>query len=167
MQNAKDDPKAIDEAIESIGKSLDELRSLSKIINPDTLTSLTLVEALQLEMERFNRLRYLETSLECSNSYFAIDRKIEIIIFRMLQEFFTNTIKHSKATKLDVYVNYTGNTLKITAKDNGVGFDSSKMNTYNGIGLSNIMNRAKLINAIVLIDSEIGQGTQLSFTYKI
>ena len=167
MQNAKDDPNAIDEAIETIGESLRELRSLSKLINPDTLSNLTLVEALHLEIERFKRLRYLETSLECSASYFAIDSKIEIIIFRMLQEFFTNTIKHSKATKLSVYVNYSGNTITIEAKDNGVGFDISQIDRQKGIGISNIKNRAKLIHAEANITSKIGEGTKLSFVYKI
>ncbi|RMA57791.1 sensor histidine kinase [Ulvibacter antarcticus] len=166
MQNAKDNPEAIDEAIETLGQSLDELRSLSKNINPDTLTNLTLVEALQLEIERFNRLRYLATSMECTASYFAIDHKIEIIIFRMLQEFFTNTIKHSKATKLEVKVRYSGKTLEIDACDNGVGFDANKISTFSGIGLSNMMNRAKLINADVRIESEPGKGTKLFFIYK-
>jgi len=167
MQNARDNPDAIDEAISTIGQSLNELRSLSKLINPDSLTNLTLVEALQMEIERFNRLRYLEASGEYSVNYFEIDSKIELIIFRMLQEFFTNTVKHSKATRLKVNVEYRHTTLKIDAEDNGVGFDSSKMSTFKGIGLSNIYNRAKLINARVSVNSKVGQGTQFSLVYKI
>ncbi len=167
MQNAKDDPAAIDEAIETVGKSLNELRSLSKLINPDTLINLTLVEALQMETERFTRLRYLEATMNCSVNYFAIDSKIELIIFRMLQEFFTNTIKHSKATKLNVEVNYEDHTLKINAEDNGVGFDASKIHSFKGIGLSNIYNRAKLIGAKVVINSQEGKGTRFSLIYKI
>ena len=167
MQNAKDDPDAIDEAIETIGQSLNELRSLSKLINPDTLTNLTLVEALQMEIERFTRLRYLEASIDCSVGYFALDSKVELIIFRMLQEFFTNTIKHSKATKLNVNVNYEGSILKINAYDNGVGFDDSKLKSFTGIGLNNIYNRAKLIGAKVAIISKEGEGTKFSLIYKI
>lgn len=167
MQNARDNPDAIDEAIETIGQSLNELRSLSKLINPDTLTNLTLVEALELEIERFTRLRYLDASIDCSVGYFAIDSKIELIIFRMLQEFFTNTIKHSKAIKLEVDVNYEGNTLKINAEDNGVGFDASKIHSFKGIGLSNIYNRAKLIGAKVVINSQEGKGTRFSLIYKV
>jgi signal transduction histidine kinase len=167
MQNAKDDPEVIDDAIETISESLRELRKLSRNINPETLSDLTLVEALHLEIERFKRLGYLETSLECSPTFFEIDSKIEIIIFRMLQEFFTNTIKHSKATKLDVSVNYHGDKLTIRAKDNGIGFDVSKINGHKGIGISNIMNRAKLINADVKIISNKGEGSRLSFNYRI
>lgn len=167
MQNAKDDPEIIDTAIATIGESLNELRSLSKLINPDTLSSLSLMEALKMEVERFNRLRYLKASMTCSNSYFDVDSKVELIIFRMLQEFFTNTIKHSKASELNVNVDYNHKTLKIKAADNGVGFDDSKMNSFNGIGLSNIHNRAKLIGAKVIINSKEGQGTQFSLIYKV
>lgn len=167
MQNAKDNPEAIDQAIETLGTSLNELRSLSKLINQDTLYNLSLVEALRLEIERFNRLRYLDASMEYSGTYFPIDGKIEIIIFRMLQEFFTNTIKHSKGSILKVDITYSANTLSINAMDNGVGFDESLLKTFKGIGLSNIKNRAKLIGADVELRSKVGEGTRFSLTYKI
>jgi len=92
------------EATHTIGECLKELRSLSKLINPDTFSNVTLIEALNMEVERFKRMKYLETSLSYNSETFGLDTKVEIIIFRMLQEFFTNTIKHSKASKLDVFL---------------------------------------------------------------
>jgi len=166
LQNAEGDPESIEEATKTIGKSLTELRSLSKIINPDTFKNLSLVEALQLEIERFNRMKYLETSVQFSEETFVIDSKVEVIIFRMLQEFFTNTIKHSKATKLAVSVDYNEDVLSIKASDNGVGFDSENTDLFKGIGLSNIKNRAKLIHANAQIISKKGEGTQFYLTYK-
>lgn len=166
LQNADQDQESIDEAAETIGKGLNELRSLSKLINPDTLANLSLVEALEMEIERFNRLKYLKASLTYSEDFIPLDNKVEIIIFRMLQEFFTNTMKHSKASELEVTVDYDGQLLKILAKDNGVGFDSNKTEFRNGIGLSNMKNRAKLIGANAQITSQPGAGTQLLLTYK-
>lgn len=154
----------VSEASETISKCLKELRSLSKLINPDTFTNLSLTDALQLEIERFNRMKYLETSLEFNAETFELNTKVEIIIFRMLQEFFTNTIKHSKATQLRVSLHYSTNQLDIIANDNGVGFDDT--NVSKGIGLSNIKNRAKIIGAQVDIESQIGKGTQFYLTYK-
>ncbi|MEZ4859493.1 MAG: ATP-binding protein [Flavobacteriaceae bacterium] len=153
----------VSEASETLSHCLKELRNLSKLINPDTFTSLTLIEALQLEIERFNRMKYLKTSLQFNEETFALNTKVEIIIFRMLQEFFTNTIKHSKATELAVWVQYNANTLEIVAKDNGIGFDNS--NLSKGIGLSNIKNRAKIIGATATIESQKGEGTQFYLTY--
>jgi two-component system NarL family sensor kinase len=166
LMNARSKPEAIEEAIETMGKSLDELRGLSKLINPDMLSSLSLVEALEQEIERFNRLKYLDASLTVNGMAFFIDNKIEIIIFRMLQEFFTNTIKHSKGDRLTVTVSYSADELKINAEDNGIGFDTSQLGTDKGIGLSNMMNRAKLIDAQLSFYSEKNEGTRLVLTYK-
>ncbi len=154
----------VSEASETISHCLKELRSLSKLINPDTFTSLTLIEALQMEIQRFNRMKYLETTLEYNEETFDLNTKVETIIFRMLQEFFTNTIKHSKATKLNVKLNYTQDTLEIKANDNGKGFDITQPSR--GIGLSNIKNRAKIIGAKAIIESQKGEGTQFLLTYK-
>ncbi len=96
---------------------------MSKSINPDFINNIKLKEALSLEIERFNRLNYIESSLTITGEERDIDQKHGIVIFRMLQEFFSNTIKHSKASKLDVSLDYKENTIKIIAKDNGVGFE--------------------------------------------
>ncbi|MDC8006070.1 ATP-binding protein [Aureisphaera galaxeae] len=168
LQNVDNPTPSIHDASETIGKSLTELRSLSKLINPDTFNSLSLVEALKLEIERFNRMQYLEASLKFSKETFALDHKVEVIFFRILQEFFTNTIKHSKASKLEVNVDYKKDLLSITAKDNGIGFDTTELDAKKekGIGLTNIKSRAALINANAEIVSQEGKGTQLNLTYK-
>lgn len=165
-QNAGGDQSQLDEAAATIGKGLTEIRTLSKLINPEALNTLSLTDALELELERFNRMAYLEPTLEVSGIPINIDKKIEIIIFRVLQEFFTNTIKHSKATKLNVKVSYTNNALEVIAKDNGVGFDYPKARAKNGIGLTNIESRGRLIGAIISISSQEGEGTKLTLNYK-
>ncbi|MAT90807.1 MAG: histidine kinase [Flavobacteriaceae bacterium] len=156
----------VQEASDTIAKSLSELRSLSKSINPDTIKGLSLVDALSQEIDRFNRMQYLNASLHTSNHRFELDPKIEVIIFRMLQEFFTNTVKHSKATSLEVSVHYEEAALVIKASDNGVGFDPTERKAHRGIGLTNIQHRAELIGAEVQIESSEGRGTHFYLTLK-
>ena len=151
---------------EIITKSLTEIRALSKSINPDFINNIKLKEALKLEIERFNRLNYIESNLTITGKEIEIDQKHGIIIFRMLQEFFSNTIKHSKASKLDVFLYYKENAIQIIAKDNGTGF-KVKENCVNGIGLQNIKSRAKLINAEAKFKSEPEKGTSLIINYYI
>ncbi|MEQ3654567.1 MAG: sensor histidine kinase [Dokdonia sp.] len=164
-QNAAGSQDELDEAAATIGKGLTEIRTLSKLINPEALKNMTLVEALTLELERFNRMAYLEPSMTVHGKYLEIDKKIETIIFRMLQEFFTNTIKHSKATKLNVTLTYTNTNLKVLVKDNGIGFDYAFAKAKNGIGLTNIESRAQLIGARATYHSAPGDGTQLELNY--
>ena len=154
----------IAEVRETITKGLQEVRALSKLINPDVVKNIKLCEAIQLEIDRFNRLNFIESTLKIEGESIKLDSESEIIIFRILQEFFSNTIKHSKATNLDVNLKYQNNRLTILVKDNGVGYDTS-IASNSGIGLQNIQNRANLINADVEMTSEIDKGTSLKINY--
>ena len=163
LQSVADNPENIKEVNDNLTTILNEVRSLSKVINPDFISNIKLNEAIQLEIDRFNRLNYIKSSLIVEGQYFDLDSKAEIIIFRILQEFFSNTIKHSKASKLKVKMNYTEDKLIIIAEDNGKGFDALNV-SENGIGLNNMKKRGHLINADISIQSVLNKGTQLTIT---
>ena len=156
----------INEIADTIGTGLNELRALSKSINPEALNNLTLEQALQLEIARFKRLRFLDASMRVEGEPIKINAKAEIVIFRIMQEFFTNTMKHSRADNLKIKLYFSPGQLKIVAKDDGIGFQESQ-STLNGIGLLNMKRRAQLINAEVAIHSTPGSGTRLNLNYKI
>ncbi len=164
VQMVADRSENLEEASETIGKAIRELRVLSKLINPESIKNLSLEEALQLEIERFNRLQFLEASLTIDGTPQILDPKDEIIIFRILQEFFSNTIKHSKASTLCVGIDYSDKKLTITADDNGIGFEKNL--NFAGIGIRNMKNRARLINADLSIESERNRGTMLRLEYR-
>lgn len=163
LQNAS--PENINEVSETITKGLTEVRTLSRLINPEAINNINLIEAIQLEIERFNRLNFINSSLKISGQEFSIDKKASIIFFRILQEFFSNTIKHSKATNLNVALDFNNNSLVILAEDNGIGFSSELVSK--GIGLENIKNRAKLIGAEAIFTSEKTKGTSLKIIYRL
>jgi two-component system NarL family sensor kinase len=162
-QLAIEKPEMINEVSETIGIGINELRALSKLINPEALKSLSLQEAVGLEIERFNRLKFIAAELKIEGTVKHIEGDTQIILFRILQEFFSNTIKHSKASTLKVVLNYDNSMLSISAKDNGVGFD--KTNNFMGIGLKNMKTRAQLINSTLKISSIKDEGTALHLNY--
>ena len=164
LQNATEEN--ISEVRETITKGLKEVRSLSKLINPEAMNNIDVKEAVQLEIDRFNRLNFIDSSLQIVGEEVRIDKKASIIIFRILQEFFSNTIKHSKASNLDVTLTYSEDILHILAKDNGVGFSNDE-NLIKGIGLTNIEARAKLIGATAVLSSEKNKGTSIEIKYKL
>jgi hypothetical protein len=155
----------IKEVSETITRGLSEVRSLSKLINPEAINTIELKEAIQLEIDRFNRLNFIDSSLTILGIEKKIDKKHNIIIFRILQEFFSNTIKHSRASSLKVILDYKDEILNITAQDNGIGFNSDTKN--NGIGLINIKKRAQLIGAEIKFVSDKNEGTSLKIQYKL
>ena len=151
----------IQETGEIVSKSLEELRGLAKSLNPETIKNKGLIDSLQLEIDRFNRLNVIDASLIIINEPFNLSNEKEIILFRILQEFCNNTLKYSKAKKLKIQLNFNKNNLNITAEDNGIGFNINDISKQNGIGLLNIKSRGKLIGAEIDLKSEENKGTKL------
>ncbi|WAC03524.1 histidine kinase [Lacinutrix neustonica] len=162
LQNSSDNQ----EVIITLDKGLKELRTLSKAINPEALKNITLATAIKQEIERLNRLQYLQASLHIEGEERSIDHEVEVVFFRMIQEFFSNTIKHAKATHLKVTIIFNGEQLNVFAEDNGTGFNKNRPENK-GIGLTNIKKRAQLVNAKVSINSTINEGTQLHISYTL
>ncbi|MEH6763262.1 sensor histidine kinase [Aequorivita antarctica] len=146
-----------------VQETVQEIRSLSKVLNNDVVLKNGLIKSLQVELDRFNRLDYLKASLEISGDIVPLNNASEIIIFRIIQEFLSNVIKHAKASKLFVHLDYKDKTLEISAKDDGVGFNTSKKTDSSGMETMN--SRAELLNAEFSIVSEIGKGTRLFIKY--
>ncbi|WP_310991751.1 sensor histidine kinase [Aequorivita marina] len=146
-----------------VQNSVQEIRSLSKVLNNEVVLKNGLMESVQVELERFKRLGYLNVSLRVQGDPVPINSASEIIIFRILQEFLSNIIKHARASNLFVYLDYNEKTLDITAKDDGVGFDTSQK-THSS-GMETMRGRAQLLNAEYSIISEIGKGTELLLKY--
>lgn len=156
---------AIEAVLETLNKGLKELRTLSKAINPEALKNISLVTAIDQEINRFNRIQYIAAKLEVKGEQKKLSTEVDIVFFRILQEFFSNTIKHAKATELHVSIEYTKHTINIIARDNGQGFNKKNIENR-GIGLTNICKRAQLINAKATIDSVIDKGTTLHIHYN-
>ncbi len=153
----------IKETKDIIQETVQEIRSLSKVLNNDVVLKNGLVTSLQVELDRFKRLGYLDASLEITGDIMPINSASEIIIFRILQEFLSNVIKHARASKLFVHLEYKEKTLEINANDNGIGFDSSLKTDSSG--MVTMRSRAALLNADFSIVSELGKGAKLFLKY--
>lgn len=88
-------------------------------------------------------------------------RRNLILIFK---EMINNVIKHSQASKVDIKISFdvsrNKNGIRLSLKDDGVGFDVSKTTTGNG--LKNIPRRIKYLGGDFSIDSKPGEGTNLN-----
>jgi len=85
--------------------------------------------------------------------------EIKINAYRIIQESLKNCVKHAKSENVSVLFQLVEDKLKLTITDDGVGFDTNKRKK--GIGLKNIISRAKKIKAELEVDSKPGKGTKI------
>jgi signal transduction histidine kinase len=84
----------------------------------------------------------------------------ELVAFRIIQETLQNTLKHAEATSIHIDIEHDSTYTSITIVDNGKGFDKKALDlNETGVGLKNMKNRAKLIDAVFSIDSTPLKGT--------
>ena len=161
-------PSEIKESFEEtknvVKESLGEVRALSKSLNSDVIASRGFQLSVQNEIDRFNKLKFIsaEMTTEGHPDSFA-NSKDSIILFRILQEFFSNTIKYAKASKVVVHLKYLSDSLEINVEDDGIGFDEAEIEK--GSGLINMKSRAELIGVHFRLSSAKDKGTKLFMKY--
>jgi len=160
-----DEAKAkVENASEALKDALGEVRALSKSLNSDVIFNLGFDAIVKNEVARINKTGLLESALTIIGEKVDFEnKKDEIILFRILQEFFSNTLKYAEAEHLNIALDYQKQFLKIKVEDDGNGFDIDY--AEKGSGLINMKKRAELLNAKFNIESEIGGGTVLTLEY--
>jgi len=154
----------VSNAAETLKSTLDEVRALSKSLNSDVIFNLGFDATVKNEIERLNKTGLIQSRLTITGEKVNFEnKKDELILFRMLQEFFSNTLKYAEAENLNVAINYHKDRLELSVEDDGVGFDINSVEK--GSGLINIEKRAELINADFQLESQSEMGTTLNLVY--
>jgi len=130
-----------------------------------------LVNAIRSELDMIKKTRVCQTRLELKKEMPKLNKQKELILFRIVQESLHNIIKHAEAKNILVSVNGTAGTMELNILDDGKGFDP-KNYEYNrdrktGLGLQNMRNRARLINADFTIDSKLNSGTLVKLVLQV
>lgn len=154
------------ETSQVVSNSLAEVRSLSKSLNSEVLLDMGLIESIQNELDRLKRISFTKAEFNIVGDIKDItNRTHELVLFRILQEFLSNSIKYSEADIATVLFKYGNDQLQVTATDNGIGFDASTVKK--GSGLVNMKSRAELIGAKFELQSKKGGGTEIRLKYPI
>lgn len=149
-----------------IRESLKEVRSLSKSLNNDVILNIGFEKSIANELNRLKRMKFASAELHIKGEKRELEnKKHEIVIFRILQEFFSNSVKYSEAQNLLIKLEYKPDSLIIEASDDGKGFELETVEM--GSGLINMRSRAKLINADFNLFSKPSEGARLSMEYPL
>ena len=88
-----------------------------------------------------------------------LDENLQLNIFRIVQEQFTNILKHAKATCASIHLTKQASEIRLLISDNGRGCNVLKDN--GGVGIINIRSRAELLHGRVTITSQPRKGYEL------
>lgn len=133
--------KVLKECQDSLQETLDTTRNLSHDLMPPSLETLGLFKTLERLTKSLNN-REFEFTLHYTKEV-RFGPKVELALYRILQELINNTLKYSKANKTTITFLIDQDYWIMRYADNGIGYshdDKSK-----GMGLRNIESRVEMI----------------------
>ncbi len=127
---------------DSLNLALDDLRLVIDTLAPDDAT---LDQQLGMFKYRYEpKLRQygieLQWQLRCDVSVANFSPQQTLQLLRMIQEIFTNILKHAQASEIQVNIEHQNDRIAITIRDNGIGF--SELENIRGRGIGNLKKRA-------------------------
>lgn len=157
--------QSIDELIE---KAIASTREISNNIMPSILQDFGLIAAVKDFCTYINNTKSINIKLDCEQYKLTGSRIEETVLFQSIKELVHNTLKHSNASIIEIFLESNDDHINLFYKDNGIGFDvNEKTLNPTGLGLNNIVNKVKTINGLTMIKSEPDEGMSMLITLKI
>jgi len=151
------------ESIGDLENIIKELKEITYSLKPKLLSETGLYFAIKSLIENVNNSSGIIGEINISGKEKRLEEKLELTIFRIVQESINNILKHSYATNYSMQLFYSRKVFRLIVTDNGIGFkvNSVLKNKLNGMGLVNIKERIENYNGIFKIESLKNKGTML------
>lgn len=146
--------------------AINEIKKISQVIMPPTLDERGLIESIDnwIEFKQQGSEMTIHTNWETFDNT-LVSEKLQLTIYRIVQEQLNNTIKYSNALNVHLSLVQKRDSLELIVKDDGVGFDTA--NIKNGVGLKNIHTRVEIHNGNITLESATGKGCMLIVTFPL
>ena len=145
-----------------------QLRRLSRELRPSILDDLGLSPA--LEWLARGMAERTGISITVNATVERLPATVETALYRIAQESLTNAVRHARASRVQIEVGRSGNSIWLSVRDDGQGFDVNPTLARRGdrgLGLIGIRERVDAQGGKLIIESERGTGTSLWVTLPI
>jgi two-component system, NarL family, sensor kinase len=135
-----------------------DAKNISHSLNQNFIKARNLHLLLEQDLEHIRNFSNISYEFDIVGSTKRLMPESKLIVYRIAQEAFHNILKHSNASHICLLVEYGMNSFKMRIQDNGVGLPAEVMHARDGIGLTNMRERAEYLNGEIIIDSNPGRG---------
>lgn len=152
------DKSLMEKSSQQIDEVIQYFRDVSFELLPNTLVRYGIAAATD---ELIERLPAGQLTIHFKADEMVLKKEDEINLFRIIQELIHNTIKHAKASVMEIMITHVPPNMVLQTNDDGIGFlYTEKMKTANGLGLLSIQSRVEILKGRMTVDTQPGKGTQ-------
>lgn len=133
--------------------SILEIRRLIAALSPAILEQMGLAAALRQLVARFRQMHPAEVAVHVPRRL-DLPKRVEIIVYRLVQEALNNIAKYSLASNVNLSVETADGVLKLLVEDDGIGFDVEEaFSRPDRYGLSGLRERVALLGGVLEVES--------------
>jgi signal transduction histidine kinase len=163
----------VNELATVVNDTLQEVRRLARGLRPSVLDHLGLTQAIEQYLEDYQANQPVEVRLETAGEGVEgrFPAKVEISLYRIVQECMTNIARHAHAQHVIVEFKKVADLLLLSIKDDGQGFNSppdlNNARSGSSMGLLGIAERVAALQGTFQLESSKGHGTQISISIPL
>jgi two-component system, NarL family, sensor histidine kinase UhpB len=146
-------------------QAMGELLDLARQLRPTALDDHGLVAALQTHVKEYDARGPASARFWADPTIHPLPADAQVVIYRVAQEALVNAARHSGATRIEVSLERSEESVCLVVSDNGCGFAFAEEGK--GLGLSGMRERALLVGARLEIDSSPGKGTTVKLEVPV
>ncbi|MBI2952631.1 right-handed parallel beta-helix repeat-containing protein [bacterium] len=161
----------LDDLSLSVEAAIEHIHQIAYGLRPAMLDELGLVPTLQWYTETFSKRTGLRVHLDVKEMREMRHGRLDMTLYRIVQEALTNVVKHARATQAVIRLSCARNQVTMVVEDDGVGFDVDRVRSFSGggrgIGLLSVQERVESFGGTFHVASRPGVGTRLMMNLPI
>ncbi|MGE5410562.1 MAG: PAS domain S-box protein [Clostridiales bacterium] len=163
--------KQLKEARRLLAATSQELKNIIHSLHPLSIDHYGMIAAIELLIKEFSESNSSSLKFSANGLESRLNKKIELNVFRIVQEALNNIAKHSNAEQAEVILSLENNILSVFIRDNGKGFIFKNLNEYSkanpSYGIINMKERVEMLNGSFFVTSSPGKGTEINIEIPI
>ncbi len=163
--------RTLEKDFEKARRQIALIEEMSSVAQSEMRALLLHLRPVHLEGKRLSQglMDLLQVPIDISwdmDEQIRLPKGIEDHLFRIVQEALSNTLRHSKATIMELKLIRPSDNIRLSIRDNGVGFklDEGKLASY---GIQSMKERVNEIGGTINFITAPGKGTRIEIRVPI
>ena len=159
-------PEKSDEIVDLTIKTSKEIKEIIYSLYPVEIEKYGLCESIRNMVNRIDELTDMKFDIKFVGEYKPMSKRLELAIFRVIQEALNNITKHSKANNVKLNINFKANIILGMISDDGVGINNTSPEETK-YGMKFMEERIESVGGYFELNSENKKGTSIHFEIPI
>lgn len=162
--------KDIEEGKKILSGLIEKSHNIAELLRPPQLDEVGLTDTLNGLIFQYRQMSGIEIAYQKPEQEIKLSGEQSLFLYRVAQEGLTNIVKHARAKKVEVKLEFKNRTVQLCIQDDGIGFNYKdflrrprrRKDDRLRLGLLGLKERVELLGGSMEIKTAPGKGTRLT-----